>query len=72
MGKWARVDFNLCDPNSCDAAAGGCAASERCTHKLLEQEEPYEVPMLLSKRLCVGCGSCAKNCSCSAIVITIG
>ena len=71
MEKWARIDFNLCDPASCDGG-GRCAASVRCTRKLLEQEEPYEAPMLISKRLCVGCGNCVASCPCDAILISVG
>ena len=58
MEKWARIDFDLCDPQKCDGEIGRCAAVACCTHKLLEQELPYEPPLLLSKRMCVGCGDC--------------
>ena len=69
MGKWASVDFKTCDPAECDQKGGTCPASKTCTHKLLLQEAPGEGPMLISMKMCVGCGDCVKACPLGAIKI---
>ncbi len=72
MEKWANVDFERCRPAECGDRTGKCAAVSACTHRLLEQEEENESPMLLSIKMCVGCGDCARVCSLSAIDIAHG
>ena len=70
--KWARVDFERCAPRQCDGAGGVCTAVGACTHRVLEQEDPFESPMLLSATMCVGCGDCVTACPFGAIVIERG
>jgi translation initiation factor RLI1 len=65
-GKLALVDYKKCHPERCDS--GGCAAVLACSHKLLKQEAPYEIPMT-DPFLCQGCGDCARACPLGAIVI---
>ncbi|MEW5816894.1 MAG: 4Fe-4S binding protein [Spirochaetota bacterium] len=72
MGKWANIDFKKCDPSSCNGDEGKCIALQVCTHRLLIQEEPFEAPMLLSAKMCVGCGDCVKVCPLNAISIQNG
>ena len=72
MNKWADIDFDRCDPRSCNSGDGSCAAARACTHKILEQEAPCEPPMLLSLRLCVGCGTCVAACPLGAVQIKSG
>ncbi len=72
MNKYANVDFGKCDPMVCDAQHGLCQAARSCSHKLLEQEEPWESPILLSIKMCVGCGACVPACPLGAIEIKNG
>ena len=72
MNKYANIDFERCNPFACDGGQGLCAAVRSCTHKLLEQEDPGDPPMLLSIRMCVGCGSCVAACRLGAIEIKNG
>lgn len=74
MNKWARVDYERCNPLECAKfdGSGTCTAAQACTHGLLEQEDPTESPMLLSVKMCVGCGKCVQVCPFSAIEIAAG
>lgn len=72
MSKYANIDFDRCDPLACDAESGVCRAARSCSHKLLEQEDPKDSPMLLSIKLCAGCGSCVPVCPLGAIEIKNG
>jgi translation initiation factor RLI1 len=70
--KWVNVDFERCHPATCDPDAGTCPAAIACTHKILLQEDPGEEPMLISMKLCVGCGDCVRACSLNALTISQG
>jgi ATP-binding cassette subfamily E protein 1 len=70
--KRAIVEFKKCNPRVCAPTTGICPAVKTCKHKLLVQESPHDAPMLISERMCVGCGDCAKPCPCGAIVIRSG
>ncbi len=73
MRKWAGVDFKTCNPSLFNTTDKGiCRASEACSRGLLEQEETHEAPVLLSARMCTGCGDCVKNCPLSAVWIVSG
>ena len=71
MRKNTEIDFNLCNPEKCNKG-GVCVAARACTRKLLEQEEPYEPPVLLSSTMCSGCAKCVRECPLGAIRITGG
>lgn len=64
--KIALVDYNKCHPGRCDG--GLCVAAQACTHKLLRQEAPYEMPMT-EPSVCQGCGDCVLACPLKAIQI---
>jgi NAD-dependent dihydropyrimidine dehydrogenase PreA subunit len=72
VNKYANIDFEKCDPMACNGSQGICAAARSCAHKLLEQEEAKESPMLLSIKMCVGCGTCVPACPLGAIEIKNG
>ena len=52
--------------DECDS--GICAAALACSHKLLKQEAPYEIPMP-DPSLCQGCGDCVQACPLKAMQI---
>jgi Fe-S-cluster-containing hydrogenase component 2 len=64
--KMALVDYKRCHPEKCDS--GVCAAVLACSHKLLKQEAPYEMPMT-DPSVCQGCGDCVRACPLKAIKI---
>ncbi len=72
MNKYAIIDFNRCNPFVCNGGSGECKAVLSCSHKILLQEEPFESPLLLSMKLCVGCGDCIPACDLKAIEIKNG
>ena len=72
MNKWASIDFSICNPSQCDREEGICAASRACKKNLLEQEVPFDSPVLLSSRMCVGCSHCARACPFGAVRIESG
>ena len=71
MNKNAEIDFSRCRPGAC-GGDGRCPAAEACAKRLLEQEDPYGSPMLVSARLCSGCGSCVRTCPLGALHIATG
>jgi ferredoxin len=67
MQKWVEVNFLVCEPKKYDPKHGICKAVEECKHDILEQEEPFEVPMHFSREMCIGCGDCVKVCPLNAV-----
>ncbi|MBN2442892.1 MAG: 4Fe-4S binding protein [Spirochaetales bacterium] len=67
--KSACINFDLCSPHVCDNINGNCIAVGACKKKLLEQEDPFEIPNLLSGSLCHGCAACQNACPLHAITI---
>jgi ATP-binding cassette subfamily E protein 1 len=67
MQKWVEVNFQKCDPEKCDPKKGICAAVSACKHEIIEQDEPFEMPMHAPKDFCFGCLDCAKACPLKAI-----
>lgn len=70
--KWSQVNFEKCNPYLCNPENGICRAVNECSKELLIQEEPGELPMLVSQILCKGCGVCVAACPLKAIDIERG
>lgn len=72
MGKKRLVvEFKKCEPRKCNPEAGVCRACAACNKKLLIQESADEAPMLVSERMCVGCGDCVHVCPCGALRVGV-
>ena len=67
MQKWVEVNFKKCEPKKCDPKKGICIAAQVCPHDILEQEEPFDMPMHFSRDMCIGCNDCVKACPLKAI-----
>ncbi|RKY00244.1 MAG: hypothetical protein DRP54_05850 [Spirochaetes bacterium] len=70
--KWSRVNFDKCNPFECDPANGVYRAAQECSKELLIQEDPGDLPILVSQALCKGCGICVVACPLKAIDIERG
>ena len=64
--KMVLVNYHQCNPGECDS--GICTAVLACSHKLLKQEVPYEIPMV-EPSICQGCWDCVRVCPLKAIEI---
>ncbi|HSW35970.1 MAG TPA: 4Fe-4S binding protein [Candidatus Limnocylindrales bacterium] len=64
MSKLLILDYQKCQPGRCES--GVCAAAQACTLHLIEQEEPYNIPMLYAQA-CRGCMKCAQACPFDAL-----
>ncbi len=60
--KYLKINYDACRPYKCDSNRGLCKAVSACPHDILIQEEPGDPPMLLSAKMCVGCGDCVAKC----------
>ncbi len=65
----AIIDYDKCVPDKCAPNDGICVAVRACSKKIMEQEEPYEPPMIFHADICQGCGDCSQACPLSAIRI---
>ena len=64
--KMALIDYKKCHPEK--QHNGICAAALACSHGLLRQEAPFEIPMT-DPFLCQGCADCVRACPFKAISI---
>ena len=62
--QMVAVNYNKCRPQSCDS--GICAAALACPHRLLIQEEAYQIP-LPAPSACPDCARCVLACPLKAI-----
>ncbi len=58
------VDYKKCHPESCKD--GVCQAVQECPRKLWKQEEPYDLPFVISG-FCEDCERCIEVCPHNAV-----
>jgi translation initiation factor RLI1 len=65
--SFATVNYDICNPNTCDPAEGRCAAAAACTHKVMKQIDGlFEQPMIFQD-MCMGCWDCIEACPLKAV-----
>ena len=67
--RQALMVYEKCRPGECAPADGICPAALVCPRGIMEQEEPYEPPMIAYAQMCQGCADCLRVCPFDAIVI---
>lgn len=60
------VDKDKCNPEKCEG--GQCIATYSCTWKILEQQSPYDKPVIDLRR-CLGCTRCTSFCPLGALEV---
>jgi ATP-binding cassette subfamily E protein 1 len=66
---FAALNYEKCDPKTCDPESGLCPAVPSCDHKVLKQlDGPFESPMVFQD-ICMGCWDCIEACSLGAIEV---
>lgn len=60
------VNRDRCMPEKCER--GTCVATYSCTWKVLEQNKPYDQPVINLRR-CLGCARCTFICPLGALEV---
>ncbi len=67
--SFAIIDYERCDPGTCNPEQGTCPAAAACQQKVIKQiDGPFEQPMLF-QNLCLGCWDCLGACPLEAVSI---
>ena len=65
--SFAVIDYETCNPKTCDPEKGLCPAVPACDQKVLKQlDGPFESPMVFQD-MCMGCWDCIEACPLDAI-----
>lgn len=66
---FASVNYNICDPKTCNPEQGRCAAVPACTHKVIKQiDGVFEQPVIFQD-MCMGCWDCIEACPLDAVFV---
>jgi translation initiation factor RLI1 len=61
------VDYEICDPKTCNPEEGRCASAAACTHRVIKQiDGAFEQPMVFMD-MCMGCFDCIEACPLKAV-----
>lgn len=63
----AIVDYDKCHPDQCAPDTGICPAARACKRGIMQQEEPYDAPMVFPPDMCLGCSDCGLACPLGAV-----
>ena len=67
--RTAVVDFNKCKPEECAPEDGKCAAAAACKRGIMQQEAPFEAPMVFPEDMCMACSDCKLACPLGAVSV---
>ena len=65
--SFSVVDYEKCNPKTCNSDEGICPSVSVCTYKVLKQiDGKFEQPMIFQD-MCMGCWDCIEACPLDAI-----
>jgi translation initiation factor RLI1 len=65
--SFATVNYDICNPTTCNPEEGRCAAATACTHRVMKQIDGlFEQPMIFQD-MCMGCWDCIETCPLKAV-----
>jgi ATP-binding cassette subfamily E protein 1 len=65
--SFAAIDYERCDPKTCDPDGGLCPAVPACAHKVIKQlDGAFESPLVFQD-MCMGCWDCIEACPLDAV-----
>jgi translation initiation factor RLI1 len=65
--EFALVNYDICNPYTCNPDEGVCAAVKACTHKVIKQIDGVFEPPIVFQDLCMGCWDCIEACPLDAV-----
>ena len=64
---FATIDYEICNPKTCNPDRGACLAALACKHKVIKQiDGAFEEPMVFQD-MCMGCWDCIEACPLKAV-----
>ena len=65
--SFAVINYDTCNPKSCNPDEGVCLAAQACSHKVIKQiDGPFEQPMVFQD-MCMDCWDCIEACPLNAV-----
>lgn len=65
--SFAVIDYDTCNPKSCNPDEGICLAAQACSHKVIKQIDGlFEQPMVFQD-MCMDCWDCIEACPLKAV-----
>jgi translation initiation factor RLI1 len=65
--SFAAVNYDICNPNTCDPEEGRCASATACTHKVMKQIDGFFEQPMIFQDMCMGCWDCIEACPLKAV-----
>lgn len=65
--SFAAINYDICNPKSCNPDEGICLAALACSQKVIKQiDGPFEQPLVFQD-MCMDCWDCIEACPLNAV-----